>query len=257
MERPSEIILFCSICLFPVTQCHKEKEEKAVVKDKECHINIDTLDFTFGITYDDAGKYLVPGEQSSLRGSYLEEVKSAIGVPSKSISGMLTVCDWVHQNFSFQNAGGGMIGKVSVDELFEVRTIYGCHSEALIISSLLRELGFPAIMIETADVQWAYNYLSGYVHNFSGHVMSEIFIDDRWILLDNNGWYIAEYDPLNPYIPMRDEPANAYFVFAKGTDTWDYSKKDPDFTHDQLLFFSDNIYCFEEMFNTIEYIWTN
>ena len=45
------------------------------------------------------------------------------------------------------------------------------------------------------------------------------------------------------------------FVFAKGIDTWDYSDKDENFTHDTLIFYSDNIYCFEEMFNTVSYSW--
>ncbi len=84
-----------------------------------------------------------------------------------------------------------MIGENTVDELFEIKTFYGCHSLALIISSSLRELGFASIMIETADIDWA------------------------------------------------------------------YTEKNDDFTHENLIFFSDNIYCFEDMFNTVSYTWEN
>ena len=148
-----------------------------------------------------------------------------------------------------------MAGKNTIDELFEVKKFYGCHTQSLIVSSILRKFGFPAIMIETASVQWGYDYKKKLVQYFAGHVMSEIYVENKWILLDNNGYYVEEYDPLDPFIPVVNHPTNAYFVFAKGFDTWDYSDKDDSFTGDNLLFFSDNIYCFEDMFNTISYSW--
>ena len=150
-----------------------------------------------------------------------------------------------------------MAGKNTVDELYKIKTFYGCHSQALIISSILREFGFPAIMIETADVQWGYDYNAGIVQYFAGHVMSEIYVENKWILLDNNGSYVEDYNPMIPYIHVVNHPTNAYFVFAKGVDIWDYSAKDDSFTDNKLVFFSENIYCFEEMFNTVSYNWSN
>jgi hypothetical protein len=232
--------------------CSKGNEEEI---DKECHINIDTMDFTFGIDYENPEKYLDPGDESDLSEEYLEEVRGAIGTPELNLGGILEVCLWVSQNFSFSNAGGAMAGENTVDELFSMKTFYGCHSHALVISSVLRELGFPAVMIETASVQWAYQYHAGTVQYFAGHVMSEIYVDERWILLDNNGTYVLEYDPLNPYIPVEDHPTDAYFTFAKGVDIWDYGGKDENFTGDKLEFFAENIYCFEPLFNTVSYSW--
>lgn len=150
-----------------------------------------------------------------------------------------------------------MIGKNTVDELFEIKTFYGCHSIALIISSICREFGFPAIMIETADVQWGYDYNAGTVQHFAGHVMSEIYVENKWILLDNNCSYVKQYDMMDPFIPESNYPSNAYFVIAKGVDIWDYSGKDESFTHNKLIFFAENIYCFEEMFGTVSYNWSN
>ena len=220
-------------------------------------IDIDTIDFSFGIDYTDTLKYMVPGEQSNLNDIYLEEIRNAIGTPENSIEGILSVCQWVNQNFTFQNAGGAMIGKNTVDELFEIKTYYGCHSTALIISSILREFGFPAIMIETADVQWGYSYNAGNVQHFSGHVMSEVYVENKWILLDNNGTYVEEYNSMIPFIPSPYNSTESYFVFAKGIDIWAYTSKYESFTHDKLVYFSDNIYCFEEMFNTVSYNWIN
>ena len=231
---------------------------KDVCKDlsKECKIDIDTIDFSFGIDYNDTIKYLIPGEQSDLNDIYLEEIQNIIGTPGNNIEDILIVCQWINQNFTFINAGGSMIGKNTVDELFEIKTFYGCHSLALIISSVLRGFGFPAIIIETADVQWGYDHNAGTVEHFAGHVMSEIYVENKWILLDNNCAYVEEYEAMNPFIP-ESQPLNAYFVFAKGIDTWDYSGKDDSFTHNKLVFFSENIYCFEKMFNTVSYNWSN
>lgn len=223
--------------------------------DKECKIEIDTIDFSFGMKYDQPDLYLIPGEESDLSDAYLEEIRDAVGTPRDTIEDILQVCHWINQHFEVENAGGAMAGKNSVDELFAIKTFYGCHSLALIISSVLREFGFPAIMIETVDVQWGYNYHAGTVEYFSGHVMSEIFVEGKWILLDNNCTYVEDYDPLNPFISKMHRPTAGYFVFAKGVDIWEYSGKDDSFTHDNLIFFSDNIYCFEELFNTVSYNW--
>ena len=87
--------------------------------------------------------------------------------------------------------------------------------------------------------------------------MSEIFVGNAWILLDNHGAYVKDYDPLNPYIPNLQYSSDSYFVFAKGTDSWDYTGKDDSFTHDNLIYFAENIYCFENMFNPAGYSWNN
>ena len=223
--------------------------------DKECRIDISTIDFSFGIDYNDRSKYLIPGEESNLDDIYLEEIRAAVGTPEDEIEDVLQVCEWINRYFTFEDAGGAMAGKSTVDELYASRKFYGCHSLALIISSVLREFGFPAIMIETADVQWGYNYHAGTTQNFTGHVMSEIYVEDKWILLDNNGTYIEEYDCTNPFISKMYRTNTGYFVFAKGVDIWDYSGKDESFTNDNMLFFSENIYCFEKMFYTVSYNW--
>ena len=222
-----------------------------------CKFDIDTMDFTFGIDYDHPEKYLLPGEQSDLSETYFEEVKSAIGTPAANIVGILKVCHWVNQNFTFSNAGGAMIGKITVDELFEIKTFYGCHSLALLISSILRKYGIPAVMIETSDVQWGYDFNKGTTQNFAGHVMSEVYVEGKWILFDNNCTFVEDYDYMNPYISETNNAVKGYFVFAKGLDTWDYSNRDEEFTHTEMVFFSDNIYCYEDLFFTVNYNWDN
>lgn len=254
MMKVFKMFILFAIIPLQFIECSRDVEEE---NNEGCYIDIDTLDFSFEIDYGNPGKYLIPCEQSDLDDSYLEEIRNSIGEPGNTIVDVLNVCLWVNQHFNFENAGGAMIGKNTVNELFELRTFYGCHSIALIISSILREFGFPAIMIETADIKWAYDYNTGTVEQFSGHVMSEIFVENNWILLDNNCTYVKEYDYLNPYISEMNYPAKGYFVFAKGIDIWDYTNKEETFTHKNLIFFAENVYCFEEKFNTVDYNWSD
>lgn len=249
-----QLILLFVFPLFFIS-CDLGDNEDDVKLLSECNLDIDTLDFSFGIDYADPDKYLTPGEESNLKDAFLEEIRAVLGTPSQNIEGILSVCHWFNQNFTFSNAGGAMMGVNTVDELYEIKTFYGCHSAALIISSILREFGFPAVMIETASIQWAYDYRAGRTQNFIGHVMSEVYLNDKWILLDNNCTYVDDYDPLNPFILTANYVPHDYFVYAKGIDIWDYTGRDESFTDDKMVSFSANVLCYEELFYTVSYIW--
>ncbi len=225
-------------------------------EDYACNLNMESYDYSFGIEYDNTELYLTPGTQSDLDNEYLIEIINTLGMSeysTLSISGIKMVCNWFNQNFTFTNAGGSMIGKKTVNELYESKTFYGCHSAALVISSVLREFGFPTVMIETASIGWAYNYYNGNAQSFLGHVMTEVYVLDKWILLDNNGTYVEDYDCLNPYISTRDN--KGLFTYAKGIDIWDYGVLDVSDTHSMMINFSDNIGCFEDEFNSVNYFW--
>ncbi len=231
------------------------------VDESTCNLNMENNDYSYGIKYNKPEKYLIPGEQSDLDHVYLEEIRNIIGTPTMNITGIGIICHWFNQNFTFINAGGSMVGKNNVDELYEIKTFYGCHTAALIISSILREFGFPAVMIETAAVGWAYDYNNNSNQGFVGHVMTEIYVSDKWILLDNNCTFVEDYDCMNPFISTtkKEYPYNqqGLFTYAKGFDTWDYSGRDESFTHDKMIDFAENIGCFEDTFNSVNYDWRN
>ena len=147
-------ILLTILPLF-LLECSTDKDAEI---DKECHIDISIYDFTFGINYNDPGKYLIPGEQSNLNDIYKQEIQEAVGDPVDTIDYILELCHWINQHFEFEDAGGAMMGVKTAEELWEIKKFYGCHSLSLIISSTFREFGIPAVMIETAGVQWAYEY---------------------------------------------------------------------------------------------------
>ena len=237
------------------------KESSNPVVENPCTLDMENYDYSYGIEYDEPGKYLIPGEQSDLDNTYLEEIRINIGTPEDSIAGIKTVCHWFNQNFTFSNAGGDMIGQKTVNELYDSKTFYGCHSAALVISSVLRKFGFPAVMIETASILWANEYNESTDQGFSGHVMTEVYVSGKWILLDNNCTYVEDYDCMNPFISTMDQEFYYYrqglFAYAKGIDSWDYGVYDESDTHSKMINFAKNINCFEDLFNTADYYWGN
>lgn len=232
-------------------------EDEGVVSPTlaDCPFSPDTLDWSFGIDYDNPDIYLIPGEQSALRDSHFLSLRNAVGDIQDNVAGVLEVCHWINQNFQFQNAGGNMIGIPTVNDLFAAREFYGCHSLSLIISSTLRKYGIPCVMIETAGVQWGFDYRDGRTESFSGHVMTEVYVDNKWILVDNNCTIVENYDPENPFISMQSSNPDDYFVYAKGRDTWEYSGKETGFTHQMMEAFSEYVHCYEDMFFTVSYTW--
>jgi PKD domain/Transglutaminase-like superfamily len=224
-----------------------------------CELDMENYDVTFGIDYESPNTYLLPGEQSDLNDSYIEQIRNVIGTPENSLDGAMSICHYVNQYFSYEDAGGAMIGELTANDLFQQKKFYGCHSQALIIGAILRKFGFPVVMVETACVQWAYEYAAGTTYMFAGHVMNEVFVEDKWMLFDNNCTYVENYDCKNPFMNMKDLNYHFYlkgvYVIGKGYDTWDYGEGYDDFTHTKMVEFSDNILCFADYFYTTNYYW--
>lgn len=240
-------ILFGVYTIVFLLCCACNKEDDSI-----CKLNMDNFDNSFGIDYNNPDLYLTPGEQSDLKDEYLEEIRLITGTPELNMEGMRTICDWFEGYFSFINKGGDMIGKPTIDELYVSKTFYGCHSAALILTSVLREFGFPTVIIETASVEWAYNYIEDTNIAFMGHVMTEVYVDGKWILLDNNDncGMNLDYDPLTPHITSSGQinyGAKGLFCYAKGKDSWDYGVRSETDTHELMINFANNLSCFEDM----------
>ncbi len=251
-------ILLLWIPLAAILSCNPNQNninDNNKTDDYPCNLNMENYDFSFGIEYDKPEKYLIPGEQSDLEETYFEELTTIFGTTEKTISTIMNICNWFNQSFSFSDEGGNMIGKKTVNELYKDKIYYGCHSAALVISSILREFGFPSVMIETASIDWAYDYNDNPNQGFRGHVMTEVYVEDKWILLDNNCQYVEDYNCMNPFIPAAGNNYQGLFVYAKGIDIWDYGVKDASDTHNMMINFADNLGCFEEHFNTVNYFW--
>lgn len=233
------------------------KNDEPDVDYSICNLDMEAFDSSYGIDYETPEKYLLPGDQSEISQTLYLEIKDSIGSVPHNMTGVLKICHWVNQNFTKVN--GNDIGNKSVEQLYALKTMYDAHSSALLISATLRRLGFPTVLIEAGSIQWAYDYRLGDESRYTIHVMSEVFVNNKWILLDNNCTFVTDYDPMNPYISVMNK--NLYpkglFVYAKARDSWGYDVRRASDTEDKVIDFANNIICYEELFNTTDYIWKN
>ncbi|SHJ31687.1 transglutaminase domain-containing protein [Desulfofundulus thermosubterraneus] len=134
-----------------------------------------------------------------------------------------TILNWKNKNFHTVPAGGKYVGKITVNEIIQKKQLSGCHDHALLVGSILRKYGFPVVMVDATGIQFSLDYPKK-TKSFSGHVFLEVYIDDKWILLDpTSGKYITNYNPFNPIIPIKlGQEYKGYYVMLKGLDPDDY-----------------------------------
>lgn len=181
----------------------------------------------FGIDYTQPDKYRTQGAQTRLTDpTIVQPLRRA----TPSIAQLGEIYFWIKQGFSTWSAGGKTIGAVTVDQLLAERRLGGCHDWALVFTALARELGYPVVMVDTASINWAQDFLSGKKGPYTGHVFVEVFVGGRWVLVDpTNNWYVDQgYDPSNDIIPLKGNIAGSnaeslgFYVMSKGVDTWSY-----------------------------------
>jgi hypothetical protein len=192
------------------------------------------------VDYQNPDTYLCPGTQTLLsEDSYLSIVRE-LGEFAPTSEGIGKVFAWVRRNFAAYSAGGASIGKSEVNVLYEQKLLGGCHDWALLLSCVLRRYGYPVVMVDTAGIQWAMDFASNQTQSFSGHVFLEVFVENRWILMDSTtGEYIEAYDYHNPIIPITkpNEPIG-YFVLFKGKDPADYGVTNVRLLNERMMRFS-------------------
>lgn len=181
----------------------------------------------FGIDYARAEQYLEQGNQSQISSpDVLDQLRS----DELSFAHLGDVYHWLKSEFTPYSARGSTIGAVTVDQLLEERRLGGCHDYGLVYAAVARELGYPAIMVDTVSIVWVGQFKAGEADSHIGHVFVEVHVDGKWVLIDStNGWYVDDgYDPANPIIPLKgriagtSEERYGFYVDRKGTDTWAY-----------------------------------
>lgn len=189
---------------------------------------------TFGIDYAHPEQYLVQGEQSQISNP---EVLDRLRADEPSLTHLGKIYRWLKNEFTAYSAGGSTIGVVTVDQLLEKRRLGGCHDHGLVYAAVVRELGYPAIMIRTVSIAWVEQFQAdeekAKLH--IGHVFVEVYVDDKWVLIDStNGWYVEDgYDPADAIIPLKGNIAGSskeiygFYVECKGIDIWAFGIHSP------------------------------
>jgi hypothetical protein len=103
------------------------------------------------------------------------------------------------------------------DRLVQDRNYSGCADYSVVFGSLTRACGIPTVWVKSLDADWIYEYRThGKEGHWNGHVFLEIYLHDRWMLLDDTQLVLYEnYDP-----KMRIVPGNRY-AYDKGDDPYD------------------------------------
>ena len=195
------------------------------------------------LKYGKPNLYLENGTQSSLNDSYFNEIKALLDVTGNTLYDIVKIFRWKVGVFSAYQGGGVLIGISTANSIYEDEKLSGCHDHGLIMASVLRKYGFPVILIDAADVQWAKDFFDGTASGYLGHVFLEVYVNESWILLDStSGDYVLNYNhDLNSL--HYNGKTKEYFVLLKGLDTNDcdvFSFTDLRNTH--MVAFANQVY---------------
>jgi transglutaminase-like putative cysteine protease len=180
--------------------------------------------FPITIDYANPAAHLQQGTQSTLSAESQSALAAELGDVPDGLPGVAAIHHWMRETFHSVPSLGQDIGKTDVNSLLVSRTFTGCHDWALMMTSVLRHSGTPAIMVDTAAIQWAFDFHAGHTMNYVGHVFSEVYVEGQWIAVDcTSGLYTEDYDPLHPVLPFRYPGQTlGFYVLYKGVDPAGY-----------------------------------
>jgi hypothetical protein len=207
---------------------------------------------TYHIDYSNPELYLKSGNQSTLNEKYSSEINTQLSIENVDMEALAEILRWKDGYFTLV-PGGGEVGRSTINQLMEEKNLGGgCHDHALVFASICRHFGFPAIMVDTAGIQWAYDYVEGRSGGWLiGHVFVEVYVNNNWILIDSTGGaYVEDYDPCNPVIPMTcSMESKGFFVLLKGLDPEEYGiTSQGDFLGEKMIEFALNVESIDMQF---------
>lgn len=199
------------------------------------------------VNYEEPDLYLKNGDLTTLSENDITKIKSRL---ENNKGYALVTSAWLYKNSIISEvkpAGGKYIGKRSSSDIIHDEIVTGCHDEAIVMASLLRVMNLPVIMVDAVSVDWANEFSSGDSSLYVGHVFLEVYIYNRWILLDpSSGEYLKKYDPLMPSFKLKNRRGIKHFyALYKGVDSVDYGVYSYDDLKDNLVMFANNLDHFD------------
>lgn len=194
------------------------------------------------IDYSNPDKYLVQGKQTDITEAAFKEIDKQLNIKTKELSDIKKVLDWKNSNYKSVSGGGKTVGKSTINDILQSKELAGCHDHAILAASILRKYGFPVVMVDATGIQFSMDYPDK-TKMFSGHVFVEIYLQNRWILVDStSGDYILDYDVKNPVIPVtKSVESKGYYVMLKGPDPDGYGINDIKQLNDIMIEYSKKL----------------
>ncbi|MHC4890794.1 MAG: transglutaminase-like domain-containing protein [Planctomycetota bacterium] len=89
------------------------------------------------------------------------------------------------------------------DQIIDEGTLGGCADHSIVFGALSRSCGIPTVWVKTMDYDWIRDFKrQGPIGTWRGHVFLEVYIRDRWVLLDAQGMILYEdYDRTSHLFP--------------------------------------------------------
>jgi len=128
---------------------------------------------------------------------------------------LISISDWIHSNLAYK--ADVPYEWRNFDRLLRDGNDGGCADYSVVFGTLARACGIPTVWVKTLDADWIRDFRTrGIEGSWNGHVFLEIFLHNRWVLLDDTQLVLYEdYDP-----KMRILPGNRY-AYDKGGDPFD------------------------------------
>lgn len=192
------------------------------------------------VDHDNPARYLSGGPQSTLSPATAALVDGYLAPVTQDVAGLARIHAWMSGYFRTEPDAGRSIGKTDINGLIASRTLTGCHDWALVMTAIARHFGVPAIMADSAGLQWAEDYRAGRATGDVGHVFGEFFIAGSWLLVDcTSGLYTFDYETSNQVIPLAmGAETKGFYILLEGVDPASYGITDGQALHIRFVDFA-------------------
>lgn len=149
-------------------------------------------------------KYITDSEQIFITEDINNIAKNLDGDGLEFVLGALK---WIQDNMSETQVNKmDYFRKRNTEQIIKDKFLTGCTDYVLVFMALMRAKGIPAKYIETISRDWL---IYGNEKDIRGHIFAEIFINNKWHIVDPQAAVIRIIYP------------DKFVKFAEGLDSWD------------------------------------
>jgi len=164
----------------------------------------------------DSIDYIAPTNYLALHPSFAGDGAALSGVDARlrgasDEATLANIWRWLRDDFAVRNITSEY-GWRTVAEIVERKSYIGCADHALVYGCAARACGIPTVWVKSLDASWIRNFRNGREWDGgNGHVFLEMFIENRWRLVDaTQDEIFDEYDPAQRLLPGRGGDRYAY-----------------------------------------------